>query len=278
MPVYVVHPDLGIDNILLKIWDSRIKRIWFWNKAWGTCCSFFGVKKYRSSRPEVFCKKGVLGNFAKFTRKHLRQSLSFNKVTGWGLQLYWERDWHSCFPVNIAKFLKTHFVTEHLQYVLLEIIAFESSVQDPSDLSTYTWRCCWCTWQGMGWSLLWLGKQFTREDWEAWGFELPEPIFNIGSLNASFFIWILMIKFDRFFTRIKITHLFWNIYIMSLFLFPHLKSPLHCVFNSIAGSVCLVGCGSCCWLFWSCKALLFSIHLPLESFAFSIHQNELFSC
>ena len=27
MPVYVVHPDLGIDNILLKIWDSRIKRI-----------------------------------------------------------------------------------------------------------------------------------------------------------------------------------------------------------------------------------------------------------
>ena len=40
--------------------------------------------------------------------------------------------------MNIAKFLKTHFVTEHLQYVLLEIIAFESSVQDPSDLSTYT--------------------------------------------------------------------------------------------------------------------------------------------
>ena len=27
---------------------------------------------YRSSRPEVFCKKGVLRNFAKFTGKHLR--------------------------------------------------------------------------------------------------------------------------------------------------------------------------------------------------------------
>ena len=30
---------------------------------------------YRSSRPEVFCKEGVLENFAKFTGKHLCQSL-----------------------------------------------------------------------------------------------------------------------------------------------------------------------------------------------------------
>ena len=29
---------------------------------------------------EVVCKKGVLGNFAKFTGKHLCQSLFFNKV------------------------------------------------------------------------------------------------------------------------------------------------------------------------------------------------------
>ena len=34
----------------------------------------------RSSRPEVFCGKGVLRNFAKFTGKHLCQSLFFNKV------------------------------------------------------------------------------------------------------------------------------------------------------------------------------------------------------
>ena len=30
----------------------------------------------------MFCKKGVLGNFPKFTGKHLRQSLFFNKVAG----------------------------------------------------------------------------------------------------------------------------------------------------------------------------------------------------
>ena len=39
-------------------------------------------KKYRSSRPEVFCKNGVLRNFVKFTGKHLCQSLFFKKVTG----------------------------------------------------------------------------------------------------------------------------------------------------------------------------------------------------
>ena len=37
---------------------------------------------FKNSRPEVFCKKGVLRNFAKFTGKQLCQSLLFNKVAG----------------------------------------------------------------------------------------------------------------------------------------------------------------------------------------------------
>ena len=36
----------------------------------------------RNSRPEVFCKKDDLENFAKFTRKNLCQGLFFNKVAG----------------------------------------------------------------------------------------------------------------------------------------------------------------------------------------------------
>ena len=35
---------------------------------------------YRSSHLEVFCKKGALRYFAKFTRKHLFRSVFFNKV------------------------------------------------------------------------------------------------------------------------------------------------------------------------------------------------------
>ena len=37
------------------------------------------VRFNRSSPPEVFCKKGVLRNFTKFTGKHLCQSPFFNK-------------------------------------------------------------------------------------------------------------------------------------------------------------------------------------------------------
>ena len=39
-------------------------------------------RRCRSSRPEVFYKKGVLRNFSKFTGKLLCQSLFFNKVAG----------------------------------------------------------------------------------------------------------------------------------------------------------------------------------------------------
>ena len=37
---------------------------------------------FRSSRPDVFCKQGVLRNFAKFTGKHLCQSRFINRVAG----------------------------------------------------------------------------------------------------------------------------------------------------------------------------------------------------
>ena len=39
-----------------------------------------------------FPKKSVLKNFAKFTGKHQRQSLFFNKVAGLRLRLYYKRD------------------------------------------------------------------------------------------------------------------------------------------------------------------------------------------
>ena len=39
-----------------------------------------------NSHPEVFCKKGVLKNFANFTEKHLRQRPFDNKVACWGLK------------------------------------------------------------------------------------------------------------------------------------------------------------------------------------------------
>ena len=37
---------------------------------------------FKSSRPDVFCEKGVLKHYAKFKGKHLCLSLLFNKVSG----------------------------------------------------------------------------------------------------------------------------------------------------------------------------------------------------
>ena len=76
-----------------------------------TSTKFYSILLNRSSRLEVFCKKGVLKNFAKFTGKHLCQSLFFNKRPATLLK---KRLWHRCFPVNFAKFFRTHFFIEHL--------------------------------------------------------------------------------------------------------------------------------------------------------------------
>ena len=53
---------------------------------------------FRSSGPEVFCKKCVFKNFAKLTGKHLRSATLLKKIL-----------WHRCFLVNFSKFLRTLF-------------------------------------------------------------------------------------------------------------------------------------------------------------------------
>ena len=77
---------------------------------------------FRSSLPELLYKNCVLRNLAKFTWKHLCQSLFFNNVAGLrSATLLKKRLWHRCFPVNFAIFLRnfvTSFVTEHRWLVL----------------------------------------------------------------------------------------------------------------------------------------------------------------
>ena len=75
---------------------------------------------------KVFCKKGVLRNFTKFTGKHLCQSLFFNKVAGLrAATLLKKRLGQRCFPVNFAKFLKTLFLQNTSVWLLLMSSIFE---------------------------------------------------------------------------------------------------------------------------------------------------------
>ena len=80
----------------------------------------------------MFCKQGVVRNFEKFTGKHLRQSLFFNKIAGLRpATLLKKRLWHRCFPVNFVKFLRTPLFIEHLWWLLLHDIL---SVKESSNV------------------------------------------------------------------------------------------------------------------------------------------------
>ena len=66
--------------------------------------------------------RGVFRNFAKFTGKHLCQSLFYNKVAGLRTTtLLQKRPWHKCFPINFAKFLRTAFLQNISGQLLLSM-------------------------------------------------------------------------------------------------------------------------------------------------------------
>ena len=75
---------------------------------------------FRNSHLRCSIKKGVLKNFSKFTGNNLCHGLFLNKIAGIRpLTLSKKRPWHMCFPMNLAKFLRTPFYIEHLCYLLL---------------------------------------------------------------------------------------------------------------------------------------------------------------
>ena len=75
--------------------------------------------------PEMFYKKSVLRNFAKFTGKHVCQSIFFNKVSGLRpleTILLRKRLCHRCFVVNFAKFLRTPVLQKTFWWLLLFLV------------------------------------------------------------------------------------------------------------------------------------------------------------
>ena len=76
----------------------------------------------RNCRLNVFCKKVVLKNFAKFTGKHLRLSHFLNKVARLRpATLLKMRLRHRSFPVNFVKFFRTDFFIEPLPWLILKV-------------------------------------------------------------------------------------------------------------------------------------------------------------
>ena len=75
---------------------------------------------YKNSRPEVFCQKGVLKNFSKFTEKQLFQSLFFHKVAGH--EAFKKATLAQVFSCEFEEIFKNTFLIEHLWWLLLNIV------------------------------------------------------------------------------------------------------------------------------------------------------------
>ena len=98
----------GLTPTLLKgefpVNFAKFLRTPFWQNTSRNCFGIFQnihiKNNFRSSRPEVFCKKGVPRNFTKFTGKPLcfRPAILLEK-----------RLRYRGFPVNFVKFLRTPF-------------------------------------------------------------------------------------------------------------------------------------------------------------------------
>ena len=74
------------------------------------------------SNEEMFLKIGILNNFAIFTGKHLSCSLFLSKSTKKKLQ-------HRRFLLNNAKFSRTAFFIEHIQWLFLYLrITFSMNI------------------------------------------------------------------------------------------------------------------------------------------------------
>ena len=69
-------------------------------------------------------KKSALVNFTKFTGKHLCQSLFFKKLAGLRAATSLKKKLrHKCFPVNLAKFLRTPYLQNTSARLLLILFA-----------------------------------------------------------------------------------------------------------------------------------------------------------
>ena len=98
-----------------KHWLS-IPEIWptvrFSSGLWSFMRKVLSLLNDWSSRPEVFCKKGVLRNLTKFPQSLCFQRLKPATLLKKGL-------WHRWFSVNFVKSLRTRFFSEQLRWLLL---------------------------------------------------------------------------------------------------------------------------------------------------------------
>ena len=104
---------LSSSRKLFKVFIFSFLYVWtFWHFPSRFSCyqTSNSVTILLKAATEVFSKK-----LYKIHRRHLCRSLYFNKFGGlWLVTLLKYRFWHTCFPVNFAKFLEAPFIEHFL--------------------------------------------------------------------------------------------------------------------------------------------------------------------
>ena len=108
----IYSKNLPPENKLIFFWQEVIFKLNTTCNSMEAVLHILSAQYYRSSHRRCSVNKTVLRNFAKFTGKHLCQSLFLLKLQTSGLRpatLLKKRLWRRCFLVNFAKFLRTPF-------------------------------------------------------------------------------------------------------------------------------------------------------------------------
>ena len=108
------------------------------------CCDLCLPEKvsiiYRSSHQKCSVKKGVLKIFAKFSGRRLSQSLFLNKVAALSpASLLKQRRKHGCFAADFANFLRTPFLQDTSERLLLHLCWFKHFIEKRTELIS---ECC----------------------------------------------------------------------------------------------------------------------------------------
>ena len=91
---------------------------------------------FRSSHQWCSMKKGVLRNFTKFTGKHLRQSLFFNKIAGKACNFIKKETLAQVFSCEFCEISKNTFFTAYL-WTTASVCCVKGQKQSPGGYYYY---------------------------------------------------------------------------------------------------------------------------------------------
>ena len=176
---------------------------------------FFEEITYKSRHQRCSVRKGVPRNFAKFTEKHLCQSLFFNKVAGGACNFIKKETLAQVFSCEFCEISKNTFFTEHLWMTASGINSQTIDWLDSLLNRCFLWNRCSCN----------QGRVFIRLSYLHFLNLYHQPFADVAAaldpplgLNVNATSMIFLSNFassvDRVLLKAELRHLVFSFYIL----------------------------------------------------------------